>query len=414
MTDRDMVSRRGFLRGAGAVAAGLAALSLGGAVPAAAQATTTFRCPCCGLEFDTAEALQWHIAGRHERAMPKIQAVAKPTYDRFLVAPIERFDQHNTVFSRTAWDTEYQAQMAAVVPRSTNDTLVFHGLEGKALVAGAIYADDAVGSLHAEYRGYSGHVDGVGGLYGWDDEVNPVQYPVTSVSGMSALVKRAALLYGADLVGICQIDKRWVYSNRFDRETGAYAPLDIPYKYAVVMGVRMNSDFIIESPGFSASAATALAYSRMAELSASLAKYIRALGYPAVPSGNDTTQSIPMAIDAGLGELGRSGLLVTPQYGPRQRICKVYTDLPLQPDKPIDFGLQNFCPTCGVCGLRCPAGAIRRADRTTEPTSISNRTGILRWPVNVTKCYLFWLENGCDCSNCVMACPWGWVDRHWL
>ncbi len=178
----------------------------------------------------------------------------------------------------------------------------------------------------------------------------------------------------------------------------------------------MDWQRINESPGAEASAATALAYSQMAELSASLAKYIRALGYPAIPCGNDTVQSIPLAIDAGLGELGRNGLLLTPEYGPRQRICKVFTDLPLAPDQPIDFGIQSFCETCHICANVCPVNAIRHEERTTEPTSISNREGILRWPVDVAQCYLFWQENGHDCSNCVAACPWAIVQtqRGWL
>jgi len=67
-----------------------------------------------------------------------------------------------------------------------------------------------------------------------------------------------------------------------------------------------------------------------------------------------------------------------------------------------------------VYELSSPADAIRREERTTEPTSISNRTGILRWPVDVAKCYLFWQENGTDCSNCVAVCPWAFPIRPWL
>ena len=70
-----------------------------------------------------------------------------------------------------------------------------------------------------------------------------------------------------------------------------------------------------------------------------LAEFIRILGYKAIPMGNDTSLSIPLAIDAGLGELGRHGLLITPEYGPCVRLCKVFTDLPLEPDKPIQFGV---------------------------------------------------------------------------
>ncbi len=370
-------------------------------------------CPSCEERFATQKAFMDHIMAKHGRKVPGARRVSRPTYDQFLVGPVERFDQKNIVFMRILWDEEYQEQLQKVTPRQRRES-VSEMLEGRALLAGSIYVDRTAGSLHPNYIGYFGHVQGVGGLYDWDDPVNPEKYPVTDPAEMSERIKGVARFYGADLVGICEIDERWVYSHYFDRETSAYGKLEIPYKYAVVMGIEMDWVGIVESPGFPASAATALAYSKMAEISASLAKYIRGLGYEAVPSGNDTTQSIPLAIDAGLGELGRNGLLVTPEFGPRQRICKVFTDLPLKPDQPVDFGLQRFCERCHICAHSCPADAIRREERTTELTSISNRTGILRWPVNVAKCYLFWRENGTDCSNCVAACPWASPIRRWL
>jgi epoxyqueuosine reductase len=339
--------------------------------------------------------------------------VDQPTYAPLLVGPVARFDQKNEMFSRQVWDKEYQAMRAKVTPRQRSESPA-DLLEGRALQAGGIYVDQTAGSLHSNYYGYDGHVRGLGGLYNWDDPVSPEKYPVSDPAQMSERIKYVAKMYGASLVGICWIDPRWVYSNYFDRVTGTSGELEIPYKYAIVLGIEMNWAEIDASPGYAASAASSLGYSHMAEVAASLAKYVRGLGYPAVPSGNDTAQNIPLAIDAGLGQLGRCGLMVSPQFGPRQRLCKVFTDLPLRPDQPIDFGLHSFCPKCGICAKYCPAGAIRRGDRTTEPTSISNRPGILRWPVDVVKCHLFWLANGSSCSNCLAACPWGWPLRRWL
>ncbi len=402
------ISRRKFLTGAGGLAAGLAAIGPQSALPASSASPEEgdWLCLNCGEKLDTAEKLNRHVAAQHARKLPRIRRVSEPTYDQFLVGDVQQFDQKNHVFSRTVWDEEYKSLLQNVVPRQT-DRSEAQVLEGSALKAGAIYVDDTAGSLHPNYRGYSGHVVDLGGLYNWDDPVSPVQFAVSDPAQMSERIKMVARFYGADLVGICELSQRWVYSHYFDRETGSYSALDIPYKYAIVMGVAMKWEGIKESPGLEASAATALGYSRMAEVAPSLAKYIRGLGYPAMPSGNDTAQSIPLAIDAGLGELGRNGLLVTPEFGPRQRICKVLTDLPLTPDQPIDFGLQAFCERCFVCAHVCPAKAVRSGDRTTEQTSISNRPGILRWPVNVAKCYIFWQENGTDCANCVAHCPWG-------
>ena len=58
---------------------------------------------------------------------------------------------------------------------------------------------------------------------------------------------------------------------------------------------------------------------------------------------------------AGLGWLGRSNLLVTPQYGARVRLVTVLTNMPLQTDKPV----KESCRSCRACLAVCPAGAIK-------------------------------------------------------
>jgi len=376
-------------------------------------------CKECSQRFASEVEFVRHYLAEHAVKAPGARQVDKPTYAQFLTQRAGRFDQRNDVFSRGVWDRDYQAEVFQVVPRSRRESAA-EMLEGRARVAGSIYVDLTAGSLHPGYGGYFGHLQGVAGLYSWDDPVVAEQFPVSDPAEATALIKSMARFYGADLVGVCEINPMWVYSNYFDRATGGYGPLEIPYRYAVVMGIEMDFAGIRQSPGFPASAATARAYSNMAEISSKLARYIRGLGYPAVPSGNDTTQSIPLAIDAGLGELGRLGLLLTPEFGARQRICKVYTSLPLVPDRPIDFGMQRFCETCQACAHACPVQAIPRGERSYELTSISNRPGILRWHVNVGKCFQFWVANGgsldglSDCANCVGACPWSQQSRPWL
>ena len=61
-----------------------------------------------------------------------------------------------------------------------------------------------------------------------------------------------------------------------------------------------------------------------------------------------------VAVQAGLGWLGRNNLLVTPQYGARVRLVTVLTNMPLQTDQP----LQEDCRACQACLSVCPAGAI--------------------------------------------------------
>jgi reductive dehalogenase len=144
-----------------------------------------------------------------------------------------------------------------------------------------------------------------------------------------------------------------------------------------------------------------------------LAQYIRGLGYQALPCGNDTACSIPIAIDVGLGEIARNGLLVTPEFGPRVRLAKVLTDLPLIPDRPIAFGVWDFCMICEKCARKCPSKSIMFGDPSENIHNISNRQGVRAWHINAETCLTFWAENATDCSNCIRSCPFnkppGWL-----
>jgi reductive dehalogenase len=171
------------------------------------------------------------------------------------------------------------------------------------------------------------------------------------------------------------------------------------------MAVEMDYDATRYSPDAISGAATGLGYSLQAVLANFLATFIRGLGFQAIPSGNDTALSIPLAMAAGLGELGRMGLLLTEKYGPRVRLCKVFTDLPLEYDTYRPFGVQEFCKVCKKCAIHCPSKAISYDDPTEKGSSISNHSGVLKWYIHPENCFLFWVKNWMDCNNCVKVCP---------
>ncbi len=117
---------------------------------------------------------------------------------------------------------------------------------------------------------------------------------------------------------------------------------------------EMDYQGIAEAPTLTQMATTLRTYSQISLTAISLAEFIRGLGYRAIPSANCTALNIPLAIDAGLGELGRNAKLIHPRFGPRCRISKVITDLPLEVDIPIAFGVTAFCDTCKKCARTCP------------------------------------------------------------
>ena len=255
----------------------------------------------------------------------------------------------------------------------------------------------------------------------------PEQKPaVTDAAGMTRKIKRVARYLGADLVGITKLDMRWVYSHHYIPETGESKPVEIDekYTYIIVMALGEDYDMINTAPSALYMSETFLAYSRMAFLVGALAQFIRQLGHSAIPSLNDTTLNIPIAVDAGLGQFGRTGLLITPQFGPRQRICKVITDLPVQPDKPIDFGVTEFCSQCRKCARECPAQAISYEGLTAEVSSISTSPGVMKWPISGETCWEYRLRHfGTNCGICRRVCPFNkssarihdttrWVIKH--
>jgi epoxyqueuosine reductase len=234
---------------------------------------------------------------------------------------------------------------------------------------------------------------------------------------LTALVKRAAELYGSDMTGITRLDEKWLYSHELvkpfvlDENSGAPRETEeafvIPRSVntAIVMGVGMNQKMISTSPEVDAGTAVNIGYSRMGILAVSLAECIRALGYKAIPCMNDTAMSVPLAIDAGLGEVGRHGLLITPEFGSNVRLCKVLTDMPLLTDKPINMGITEFCEQCLLCAVHCPADAITKGDRSFTGVCRNNNSGVKKWHVKSSDCLRFWQQNGLDCANCIAVCP---------
>jgi len=307
-----------------------------------------------------------------------------------------RFDERQTVFMRRHWDREAS----------------FFETEYRCGTPARIAADEA-GFSRIDFArvlaSWTVH-DCFSGAFSWKrlGQADPAmmrlgRHPVDDPAEMSAEVKRTARMFGADLVGICRVDERWIYSH--DRSGD---PISVPAdcRSAIVMGIAMDRDAVMTSPEYLSAAATGTGYSRMAFAIACMAEFLRNLRYNAIPMGNDTALSIPLAIDAGLGQLGRNGLLITPEYGPCVRLCKLFTDLPLAPDAPIDFGLTETCRACSKCADACEGEAISGArEPSFEVACPSNNSGILRWAVDADRCYDFWTRNTAACSNCIAACP---------
>ena len=74
-------------------------------------------------------------------------------------------------------------------------------------------------------------------------------------------------------------------------------------------------------------------------------------------------------------------------------------DMPLTLDKPVNFGVQDFCEKCHLCANYCPVGAISHGDKEVV-------RGIRRWAYDGDKCRRYWSRLGSSCTICVTVCPW--------
>lgn len=221
-------------------------------------------------------------------------------------------------------------------------------------------------------------------------------------------VKETAYFLRADSVGVCKLPAYAVYNHKLnfkDTEAGE-TPVELDHKYAIALLVdqddRTNQAF--RGNDWISNAMSMMAYSTSGFIAINLAEYIRRLGYPAKAHYAPYYDIVvpPILLWAGLGEMSRIGdTVLHPFMGPRFKAAVVTTDLPLMPDKPIDFGLQDFCSKCGKCARECPSGAISDKGKVMY-------NGYEKWPLDVQKCTTMRVGNqqGSGCGTCIKVCPW--------
>jgi reductive dehalogenase len=244
------------------------------------------------------------------------------------------------------------------------------------------------------------------------DKVKPQTHPACegrkielSPAEASIRVKGFAKSIGAALVGITEIKPLWVFSHKgeiFHENWEDWGkPLKADHPYAIVCVEEMNFEMIGSAPHTPTVMESMGAYARGAFIAAQLANFIANLGYSATANQLRYYEEllVPLAVDAGLGEAGRLGYLLTRKYGPRVRLSAVTTDLPLVPDKPVDIGVEDFCKICKKCAVCCPSKSIPLDDQ-------KEVNGTLRWKLNAETCFDYWGKVGTDCNVCMKVCPW--------
>ncbi len=342
--------------------------------------------------------------------VPSLRATADGEAGFDVLEHFERFSQKNDIYSRAFWDPTVRSERTDRFFETYRTPLkkwkTAEGFRQKdyALRNASWHLPD----LFAELKESEDRREGFLDAFTVHREGPNERVPVDSPTEMSREIKHIAKLFGADLVGITEYDERWVYTHAYSRLGEAEKPQELPgdLPHVIVIAQEMDRGLIDTVPSALSGTATGIGYSYDTLVLLGLAQYIRNLGYRAVASMNDTALAIPYAIKAGLGEYGRHGLLITKEFGPRVRIGKIFTDLPLAHDRPQSFGVRAFCESCRRCSDACPVNAIPAGPPSDDVYSRSNLVGVRKWTVDAEPCFRFWSNQNSDCSICVRVCPY--------
>lgn len=264
----------------------------------------------------------------------------------------------------------------------------------------------------ADRRNVYSDMLGRGGIGG----VNPDRVEVTDPEAMTRHIKAVAKYLGADVVGIARAHPSMMYvGSRSQEDGGAGADAATEsieercekYPYLILVSTALDYDTLQAHRHHIGDASYHFSQIRANLLVRALEGYIRELGYSTL---RGTVNGQVAALAAGVGELGRNGLIITEKFGARVHMpAPIMTDLPLVPGKPIDLGVEDFCKVCRKCAVTCPTNSISFGDKVVYK-------GIEKYKINWLTCYrlrphVIHIWN--TCLTCMTVCPFTKRNTWW-
>ena len=249
-------------------------------------------------------------------------------------------------------------------------------------------------------------------------KVNPDKVGVTDPKALTAHVKRVAKYLGASDVGVVKVHPSFLYSegrypddgtgtNVNTQEAATAAQTAERYPYAIALVYAWDYEMSKAHRHRIGDAAYHYGAEQLRSTYAALASYIREMGFSVATR---VATPMPTALAAGLGEMGRHGMLITERFGARVHLGDpILTNMPLISDKPIDIGVEDFCKVCRKCANTCPTNSI-----TTEGKSVIN--GIEKYKINWATCYRLRphvMQYWEICLTCVTVCPYTKPNTWW-
>lgn len=217
----------------------------------------------------------------------------------------------------------------------------------------------------------------------------------------SLMIEKIARYYGAVDVGITSLKHYHLYSHA-GRHTETWGKLiDNSHSTAIVIVVAMKLAMMKKAPTMSAVIESSRQYVEAAKIANIIAEYIHGFGYDARAhtDQNYETLCVPLAVDSGVGVLGRMGIVIHDKYGPCVRLSVVTTELELRSTEKKKMFVNEFCDLCKKCAENCPAQAV-------SYDQVPESRGFKHWTIESEQCYSFWKRIGTDCGFCIRVCPY--------
>jgi hypothetical protein len=190
-----------------------------------------------------------------------------------------------------------------------------------------------------------------------------------------------------DLIGYTPVNENYIFKD-----------LKVYGKNAIILGMEMKWDRIKEAPSVVCEIEVFRVYKVLGDVTIELAEYLKEQGYKSEahhPFGGKLLYG-PHAVAANLGIMGRNGLILTPEFGPRQRWSIITTDAEIPKTKEREFNeLKDFCDKCSDCIRECRGGSVFE-------TPIEKDNGVITH-IERSKCIHSILENN-YCSYCLKIC----------
>lgn len=179
------------------------------------------------------------------------------------------------------------------------------------------------------------------------------------------------------------------------------------FKYSIVAIQEMDKDKIDLAPKMDAGMEVQRIYNGLGLAVNDIARWLRKKYNIKCQSNHPLgglVDTSPLAVKAGMGWQGHNGLLVTPQYGQRQRIAPIFIEENLFEftNNKNHAWMEDFCKTCRKCEKSCPSQAIYSEKK----PAIQNIPDInqTRTCIDRTKCFPYFSKT-MGCSICLKVCP---------